>query len=93
MRLLVLATLATLSLAGCSLAPKYVEGTNFSLGAYVPVDGQLMGVEVCNYLSGCKVAATTNQPFFVQREFAATNSYFWGMVKTIESTRTSVDVK
>lgn len=61
------------------------------LGAYIPVDGSLFGVEVVNYLSGCAVRTSTNQSFSVEREYASTNSYF-GIVNTSEKTKTKVEV-
>lgn len=63
------------------------------IGAYVPYNGNLMGVEVINYMNGCKVQAGTNQAYQVEREYTSTNDYFFGMVKTIERTKTKVDVK
>lgn len=77
---------------GCVSKNSYVEGTCLQLGAYLPVDGNLFGVEVVNYLSGCAVRTATNQTFSVEREYAATNSYF-GCVETAERTKTKVEVK
>ena len=43
---LAMMTLALLSLCGCiRTGTSYLEGTSLQLGAYVPVSGQLYGVE------------------------------------------------
>lgn len=78
---------------GCTSSPSYKEGTTMQLGAYVPYDGNIMGIEVLNYLNGCKVTCMSNQTFEVERDFAATNDYFFGMVKTEETTHTKVKVQ
>ena len=77
---------------GCSTNPRYVEGTNLSLGAYLPVDGQLMGIEIVNYLNGCSIRTSTNQSFQVSRTYNSTNDWLWGMMKTVESSDTTVQV-
>lgn len=84
---------AMMLLAGCTAQNRYVEGTMTQLGAYLPYDGQLVGVEVVNYMNGCKVTSASNCIFSIDRSFTATNDYFWGMVKTSETTKTKVDVK
>lgn len=83
--------LAVLALAGCSSGGKFVEGTSFQLGAYVPWESNLYGVELVSYVNGCVFKAQSNAAFRVRREFAATNSYLWGMAETRESTRTEVE--
>ena len=81
-----------LVLGGCTSSTRYVEGTSTSLGTYIPYDGSVYGLEIVQYLSGCKVVCPTNQPMRVEREFCASNSYF-GIVHTSESSKTRVDVK
>lgn len=49
-------------------------------------------MQCLNYLNGCVVNAYSNQTMSIEREFSATNSYF-GLVETIEWTKTKVDVK
>jgi hypothetical protein len=83
----------TLLLAGCASSTKYVEGTHFALGAYIPVESSLYGVEICQYLNGCCVKASSNTTFHVKRDYAATNSYFFGMVETREKVHTIVETK
>ena len=77
---------------GCSTNPRYVEGTNLSLGAYLPVDGQLMGIEIINYLNGCSIRTSTNQSFQVSRTHCSTNSWGWGLLTTVEGSDTSIQV-
>lgn len=83
--------LATLLLAGCTSGSKYIEGTSLQLGAYVPWESNIYGVELVSYVNGCLIKAHSNTCFTVDRSFNATNEYFWGMVKTIESVKTKVD--
>ena len=75
-------------LSGCVSPQKYTEGGFLSIGAYVPFDSSLYGVELVQYLNGCTVRAGTNQTLQVEREYCATNSYLWGMVEIRETTRT-----
>ena len=78
--------------SGCSSNPRYVEGTNLSLGAYLPIDGQLMGIELANYLNGCSVRTSSNQSFNVSRTYNATNEWAWGLLTTIEGSETKIQV-
>lgn len=89
----ILAPIIACLLLGCIAANKYTEGTMTQIGAYMPYDGQLVGVEVINYMNGCKVTAVSNNTFNINRTFCATNDYLWGMVKTIETTNTKVNFK
>ena len=91
MRGLFLAVL--LLLAGCCSAPRYVEGTTIQLGAYVPLDGNLYGVELASYVSGCVVTLYTNAQAEITREYCATNSWFWGALHSVESSETRVTVR
>jgi hypothetical protein len=70
-----------------------VEGTSIQLGAYIPWEGNLWGVELCSYVSGCVVRSYTNMPTEIIREYSATNSWFWGALESVESTKTSVRLK
>lgn len=65
---------------GCIANPKYTEGSSLQVGAYLPGESQLYGVEILNWLNGCKVSSSTNQPFNLTREYCASNTYFWGAV-------------
>lgn len=84
--------IALLTLFGCTSSPSYIEGTSASIGAYVPYNGNLWGIELCQFMTGCKVSCVSNQAFKVDRTYASTNEYFWGMVKTQEHTKTKVEV-
>lgn len=77
---------------GCTTAPKYVEGTMTQVGAYLPFEGNIYGMEVINYLNGCKVTSVSNTPFTVDRTYTSTNNYLWGMVITTEHTHTKVEM-
>lgn len=81
-----------IALCGCSTSNRYVEGTNLSLGALLPIDGQLMGVEVINYLNGCSVRTISNQSFNVSRTYCSTNSWGWGLLTTVEGSDTKIQV-
>lgn len=85
--------LAALLLAGCAGRTRYIEGTHFALGAYVPFEDGLYGVELVQYTSGAYLASSTNAPCRFERSYAATNEYFWGMARTVESSRTSLEVE
>ena len=89
----VLAAAVLTLMLGCHTAPKYVEGTMTQVGAYLPIDGTIYGMEVVNYLNGCKVTSVSNLPFKVDRTYSSTNSYLWGMVTTSEHTHTKVETK
>lgn len=78
---------------GCTSNPKYIEGSTLQVGAYIPGESQLYGVEILNWLNGCKVSSTTNQPFALTREYCASNTYLWGAAQLNEKTKTTVDVK
>ena len=39
-----------LLMLGCATGNKYVEGTHIALGAYVPYESNLYGVELIQYL-------------------------------------------
>ena len=79
-------------LVGCSSRPRYVEGTMTQIGLYIPVESSIYGLQCLNYLNGCSVTASSNQTLTVQRESTSTNSYF-GVIQTVEHSKTKVDVK
>ena len=90
MKKVALATL--LLLAGCTSNSRFVEGTSVQLGAYVPWESNLYGVELVSYVNGCAVKTSSNMNFKVERSYNATNEYLWGMVKTREQTDTKIEV-
>lgn len=89
MRKLFLAVL--LLLCGCK-AQRYVEGTHLALGAYVPLESGLYGVELVQYLNGAILTTQTNTPCSFSRTYSATNSYFWGAVETRENTVSTLTI-
>lgn len=91
MKKLFLAALVCLS--GCASKQRYVEGVHLSLGAYVPWEDGLYGVELVQYVSGAYFSAATNTPCQFTRDYAVTNSWLWGAVETVESSRTRLEVK
>lgn len=84
---------ALICLSGCSSNPRYIEGTTLNLGAYVPFESSIYGIELVSYVNGVKVQTSSNQPFWVSRSYCSTNEWLWGMVKTIENSETEIDVK
>lgn len=84
---------AGLLVDGCTSTSKWIEGTHLALGAYIPYESNLYGVELCQYLNGCYVRSSSNTTFTAQRDYCATNSYLWGMVETRETTHTQVETK
>ena len=83
---------ALLLLTGCTSNSRFVEGTSVQLGAYVPWESNLYGVELVSYVNGCIVKTSSNMNFKVERTYNATNEYLWGAVKTRERTDTKVEV-
>ena len=78
---------------GCGSPPKYIEGTSLSLGAYIPWDGSLYGLELMQFVNGAVVKVPTNVCYQIRREHSSTNSWLWGMLETRESSKTTVDLK
>lgn len=78
------------ALVGCASKQRYIEGTHLTLGAYLPFEEQLYGVELVSFTSGASLATSTNMSMNYQREYAATNSYLWGMVETREWSKSKV---
>lgn len=90
MKKVVIAICFLLVLSGCVSGQRYVEGTHITLGAYVPVEDRLYGVELMSFTSGIYLT-TTNNCLKCEREHCATNSYLWGMVETKEWSRTKIE--
>ena len=77
---------------GCASSTRYCEGTGTQIGLYIPVSGQIYGLQCLNYMNGCVVNADSNHTMTVERQFSSTNSYF-GCIETVEWSKTKVDVK
>ena len=78
---------------GCTSTPKFVEGTSLQLGAYIPWQSNLYGVELMSYINGCVVRVPTNICYEIQRTHSSTNSWMWGALETVESSETKVILK
>jgi len=83
--------LACAFILGCASQPKYVEGTSISLGAYIPWDGQMYGLELLNYTNGTVVKVPSNTVYEIRRNHSATNDWCWGLLKSIEHTDTKIN--
>ena len=81
----------SLLFAGCS-SPRYVQGVDVSLGLSVPATDGAAQISLFEYISGIKMASTTNLPFKVVYKEWTTNSYF-GVVNVNEHRETEVDMK
>lgn len=77
--------------AGCS-SPRYVQGVDVSLGLSVPATDGAAQISLFEYISGIKMASTTNLPFNVVYKEWTTNSYF-GVINVNEHRETEVDMK
>lgn len=84
---------ALLILAGCAGRQRYIEGAHLALGAYVPGEDGIYGVEIAQWTSGAYFSSATNTPCVFTRDFAATNSWFWGALESVESSRTKLEIK
>ena len=80
-------------MCGCISKQRHIEGTHLALGAYLPVEDAIYGVELLQYTNGAIFSTATNTPCTFSREYAATNTYFWGMVETREATKSKIEVK
>lgn len=85
--------ISTMLIAGCAQAPKVVDGMSLSLGAYIPWDGQMYGVELINFVNGSVIKTPTNMCYEIQRKQSSTNDWLWGMMRTVESTDLTVTLK
>jgi hypothetical protein len=79
--------------AGCGSVPKYVEGTSIQLGAYIPWQGNLYGLELVSYVSGCVVKVPTNVCYEIERNHSVTNDWCWGLMRSVESSDTKIRLK
>lgn len=88
-----IAFILALLLCGCTSQPKFVEGTSVQLGAYVPWQSNLYGVELISYVNGCVVRTPTNMCYEIERKYSVTNDWAWGWLKSVESSDTKVKLK
>lgn len=62
---------------GCTSQNRYVEGTHIALGAYIPYESNLYGVELVQYLNGISITCQTNNTMKVEHYATTTNSWMW----------------
>jgi len=77
-----------LGLTGCMSRNAYVEGTSISLGAYIPMDGNLYGMNIISYLNGVKVSCSTNHCMEITRNTHIQNNWLFGMMTSSETNST-----
>ena len=77
--------LLALAVCGCGTSPKVVDGVSISLGAYIPWDGQMYGLELIQFVSGTSTLLPTNGKHGICREHCSTNVWLWGMLESRES--------
>lgn len=82
-----------LGMIGCCSSQKMVEGTTINLGAYIPWENSLYGVELISYVNGIKVNVASNSTMTVERTHSATNSWGWGLLISSEFSKTKVETK
>lgn len=87
-----LALSLALLLFGCASKQAYIEGTHCAVGAYLPWEESLYGVQILQYTSGAYLTVTTNNHVKFERDYGCTNSYFWGMVKTCEWSKSKLEL-
>ena len=88
-----LAILAIALCAGCASNTRYVEGTHLALGAYIPYESKLYGVELIQYLNGISITCQTNNTLKVEHYATTTNSWLWGMLESTTTAYTKSEVK
>lgn len=77
-------------LCGCvQTGTRYLEGTSLQLGAYVPVSGQLYGVEAVSYISGVRLGLPTNSNLTVVRTSSSETSWL-GVFRQSSTNRTFI---
>ena len=67
----------------------YVEGTSLTVGLWLPINGQIYGLQAVNYLSGKKISVNTNQNFNVTSSHSISNKTF-GCVDVIDHSKTKI---
>lgn len=77
-------------LCGCmQTGTRYLEGTSLQLGAYIPVSGQLYGVEAVSYVSGVRLGLPTNSNLTVVRTSSQETSWL-GVFRQASTNRTFI---
>ena len=79
---------------GCvAKQPAFLNGTQVSLGCYVPWNGNLYGLELMSFTTGTYIRFPTNAVFDVQHASASTNDWAWGMLESATSSKTKAAAK
>lgn len=79
---------------GCALKqPTMIEGTSLRLGCYIPWSGELYGLELMSFMTGTMVSTPTNSFPSIEHSSTSTNSWCWGMLKSVEHSDTKVKLK
>jgi hypothetical protein len=79
---------------GCvSKGPVFLNGTQVSLGAYVPWNGNIYGLELMNFTTGTYMRFPTNTAFKVDHTAGVTNNWAFGMLESVNSSKTKADAK
>ena len=89
----IIASAMLLLMLGCATGNKYVEGTHIALGAYIPYESNLYGVELIQYLNGISITCLTNNALKVEHCATSKNRWLWGMLESTTTTRTKSEVK
>ena len=76
--------------SGCATKQTYVEGTSVQLGAYIPMDGSLYGLNIVSYLNGCQVKIPTNATLKVSRSTSICNNWLYGLMQSAETNKTEI---
>lgn len=98
-RFLFIASMVLLAISGAltdgcvSKGPVFLNGTQVSLGAYIPWDGNLYGLELINFVTGTYMRFPTNTAFKVDHTANVTNEWCFGMLESVSSSKTKADAK
>ena len=67
----------------------YVEGKSLTIGLWLPINGQIYGLQAVNYLSGKKISVNTNQNFNLTSSHSISNRSF-GVVDVVDNSKTKI---
>lgn len=78
---------------GCMTRMTYTEGLSVSAGVYIPSEGQTYGLQLCNYVSGVRLATSTNANLKINRSANVNNSFLFGLISNSETNKTEITVQ
>lgn len=64
----------------------YIEGTSITIGLWVPISGQLYGVQAFNYLAG-KRYKTNNTNIVIETQHTISNQVFGTKMYNLQETK------